>query len=257
MDPPWSGEITPMSTLNKGTTPKRYTNPELFERLAMEYAIGMLHGQAKRRFETLMQRHLYLQAITEAYEQKFSGLAELAPPKTPPVRVWKNIKKQVGLKRAVRQGGAWWQSWQAKFSGFVLSVLLISGSLFTFMPKPSSDHYISVLKSDKQAPIAIATLKKGEGIYIELLKKMRIPKDMELKLWCLPKSKQNQPMMMGTLVLSKQRSVIKMKKNMWQGLNEVSQLAISLEPIGVHAMMNQSHHNMLYQGSLNLIASNH
>jgi anti-sigma-K factor RskA len=246
-----------MSTLNKQATPKRYSNPELFERLAMEYAIGMLHGQAKRRFETLMQRHLYLQAITEVYEQKFSGLAELAPPKTPPERVWKNIRKQVGLKRAVRQGGAWWQSWQAKFSGFVLSVLLISGSLFTFMPNPSTDHYISVLKSDKQAPIAIATLKKGEGIYIELLKKMRIPKNMELKLWCLPKSKQDQPMIMGTLVTSKQKSIIKMEAKMWQSLNDVSKLAISLEPIGTQPIMNKDYHNMLYQGSLNLIAANH
>jgi len=50
MDPKRVGDIKTMSELN------RYQNPEIFEKLAMAYAAGTLHGRARLRFEKLKKR---------------------------------------------------------------------------------------------------------------------------------------------------------------------------------------------------------
>jgi len=64
MDPKRVGDIKTMSELN------RYQNPEIFEKLAMAYAAGTLHGRARLRFEKLKSEHFYLEATTSAYESK-------------------------------------------------------------------------------------------------------------------------------------------------------------------------------------------
>ena len=66
---------------------KRYQNPDIFEPLAMAYALGTLQGQARQRYESLMDKHFYLRAVTEAYERQFMGLAEAVPPVNPPESV--------------------------------------------------------------------------------------------------------------------------------------------------------------------------
>ena len=55
-----------MSNLNNNTT--RYQNPEVFEQLAIEYAVGSMKGRARKRFEALMETHFYLRAVVDAYE---------------------------------------------------------------------------------------------------------------------------------------------------------------------------------------------
>lgn len=69
---------------------KRYQNPEIFEQLAMEYAVGGLHGRARKRFEALMETHFYLRATVEAYEYKFAHLVELLPDEKPSDRSFVN-----------------------------------------------------------------------------------------------------------------------------------------------------------------------
>lgn len=235
-------------------TPKRYQNPELFERLAMEYAIGMLHGRARVRFEQLMQRHLYLQATADAYEYKFAGLAEALPEKKPHPRVWKKVKKQSNLKRLARQGTPWWQSLQFKLLGFVASVLLLSSLSFLFFfsaPTVAVETYVSVLKSEAEVPMAMAMLKKEQGIDIQLLDGVEIPDNMELKLWCLPKTIAAKPIMMGTLT-KLGHSSIKIDTQDWQGLSNVKALAISLEPVAV-TEIKQPTGKLLYMGKLQVV----
>lgn len=218
-----------MSTINKET--KRYQNPELFERLAMEYAIGIMHGGARRRFETLMEKHLYLKATTEAYEHQFARLADLLPEEQPNTRVWKKIEKHTRKKTTKKKVKApWWMSLQAKMMGFAATVVFAVSALFVLFPI-APNAYASVLESDSRVPMAMATANADEGIEITLMEKVDMPKGMELQLWCLPKKPGENPMMMGTLSASG-KSVIKLDLKMWQGLADVSALAISIEPTG-------------------------
>jgi anti-sigma-K factor RskA len=235
------------------TTPKRYQNPELFERLAMEYAIGMLHGRARQRFAVLMKRHLYLQATVDAYEHKFACLADVLSEKKPHSRVWKKIKKQTNLNQVARQGLPWWQSLRMKTVGFVASLFLVSGLTFLLLPSTPVEAYVSVLKSDTQVPMAMITVKKGEGIYIQLMDGIPIPNNMKLTLWCLPKEG-SKAMMMGALTKLK-HSTIKIDHHGWQDLAHVKAFAISLEPTTENDIKQPSG-DILYKGELQTMLLN-
>jgi len=96
------------------STPKRYQNPEVFELLAMEYAVGSLQGRARQRFEVLMDTHFYLRATVDAYEAKFANLVELLPEKQPSNQVWNNIEAHIKessmttAKSSAEEKAPWW-----------------------------------------------------------------------------------------------------------------------------------------------------
>jgi anti-sigma-K factor RskA len=240
-----------MSTVKKPLN--RYQNPELFERLAMEYAIGMLHGRARKRFETLMQQHLYLRATVDAYEHKFSHLVDILPEQTPNRRVWRKIKKQTHQHRIRQQGLSWWKSLPIKVAGVAVSLVLATSLMFMFFLHAPVNAYVSVLESNNHIPMVMATAKKGEGIAIHFINTVDTPEDMQYTLWCLPKAVNAKPMMMGTLTQSG-KSIIKMDSSAWQNLADVQALAISLEP----KLNNQTHPSgkILYQGNLQSMLSN-
>lgn len=119
---------------------KRYQNPEVFERLAMSYALGTLQGRARQRFERLLDKHFYLRAVTHAYQQQCNGLVDLIPPVQPPARVWQRLEQELGLlatRKAEQQAKkrAVWKRWQwpvaifaAMLLGFFLAIILVLGS---------------------------------------------------------------------------------------------------------------------------------
>ena len=255
MDTPWLREITTMSTINKEA--KRYQNPELFERLAMEYAIGMLHGGARKRFEALMEKHLYLRATTEAYEHQFARLAELLPEEQPNPRVWKKVEKHTSKNVSKKKSEAtapWWQSLSVKMMGFAATVFLAVTALFVLLPTHTADAYVSVLESESHKPMAVAMANPDEGIEIKFVEEIKVPEGMELKLWCFPKKQGEKPMMMGTLA-SSGNSVIKLDSKMWQGLADVSTLAISLEPANMSKVESKTG-KTLFEGSLKVLSEN-
>ena len=251
MDTSWLREVKIMPEIKKL---QRYQNPELFERLAMEYAIGMMHGGARRRFEQLMEKHLYLRATTEAYEHQFANLAELLPNKQPNNRVWKKLEKEIKPeKKAVEQSKpSWLQSIKLKLAGMITAVIVaLSVMLF---PYSSVQAYVAVLESDQHQPVAMVMVKPDDGIRIQLMKEPEINDDMELKLWCLPKENNTPPMLMGTIKKST-ASTIKIDKKMWKGLADVKSLAISMEHKD-NDKPSKPQGKILYQGDLKAMMDN-
>src|SRR5262245_20843692 len=82
-----------------------YSDPELRDRLAAEYALGALSGPSRRRFERLLSGDRDLRDLVVAWELRLNLLGESAPAVEPPTRVWDEIAWQIAPAPApVREG---------------------------------------------------------------------------------------------------------------------------------------------------------
>lgn len=216
-----------MSSLNNNNT--RYQNPEVFEQLAIEYAVGSMQGRAKKRFETLMETHFYLQAVVDAYESKFATLVELLPDSQPSNQVWKNIDAHVQAstnKQKVKT--PWWQSNFFKQGfGMAAMALIVSAVLLLNPMTVTPTSYAAVLKSDSNTAMAITKIEKSDMTLTVDIMKVKVADNMELTLWCHPKDG-GMPMKMGTISKTGETK-IKISKKEWQNMKDVGLLAISVE----------------------------
>ncbi len=220
----------------------RYQNPELFEQLAIEYAVGSLHGRARKRFEVLMDTHFYLKAVVEAYEQKFANLVELLPDEKPSNQVWENIeahisaseKKAISLNDSHKTKQSWWQASFFKQGFSMAAMALIVSAVLVWNPMtgtPVAKAYTAVLESGVNGAVAVTKIIKSDmKLSINIMTPVTIPDDMELTLWCHPRDG-GMPMKMG--VISKTgKTEIKISKKEWKNMKNVGMLAISIEQKG-------------------------
>ena len=219
-------------------TTKRYQNPELFEQLAIEYAVGSLQGRARKRFEALMDTHFYLRAVVDAYENKFANLVELLPDVQPSKKVWNNIdshiKASIKASEPAKSKVAWWKSAFFKQSLGMAMMTLVISSVLLFNPMTKDNTatataYNAILESDTVGVVAVTKILKSDmKLSIDIMKPLNIDENMELALWCHPKDG-GMPMKMGTI--SKQgKTEIKISKKEWQQMKNVGRLEISIEP---------------------------
>lgn len=219
---------------------KRYQNPDVFEPLAMAYALGTLQGRARERFKALMARHFYLRVVTEAYERQFAGLVGLLPPEEPAPQVWQRLESELGLKpqagaqqqKQPRQGlSAWldWFHWPAMALASVMAAL-ITVLVMNTGPGPAN-AYFAKLQSSSSESVAMAAVSKADmKITVALADKVTVPEGMTATLWCFSKDPHEKPMRMGNLNTAGQ-SQLSIDANTWHGLENASKLAISLEPV--------------------------
>ena len=226
-----------MSNLENKTL-KRYQNPELFEQLAIEYAVGSLHGRARKRFEVLMDTHFYLQAVVDAYENKFANLVELLPDEKPSGKVWNNIeshiKETAQAETTQAQKIPWWKTSLFKQGfGMAFMTLVVASALFLnpMTGGPVATAYSAMLESDSNETMAVTKIIQSDmKLSIDIMKPMKIDDNMELTLWCHPKNG-GMPMKMGT-VSSTGKTDIKISKKEWQNMKDVGMLAVSIEHKG-------------------------
>lgn len=227
-----------MSNVNNNTNnaTKRYQNPELFEQLAIEYAVGSMQGRAKKRFEALMETHFYLRAVVDAYENKFASLVELLPDAQPSNQVWKNIDAHIQTSTATttqEEKAPWWKTaffkqgfGMATMAVIVSAVLLLNP--MTITPKATATAYSAVLESNSHDAMAVTKIQKSDmTLSVDMMKKVNVPDNMELTLWCHPKNG-GMPMKMGTVSKSGKTN-IKISKKEWQEIKNAGSLAIRIE----------------------------
>lgn len=233
---------------------KRYQNPEIFELLAMEYAVGGLHGRAKKRFEALMETHFYLRATVEAYEHKFAHLVELLPDEQPSDAVWKNLDAHINADSVEihNEKTAWWRAlFNTKTYGLLASALLVSAVLMFNPMTGSAIAYTAVLESTSHTAMAVTKISQADmKLRIEMMKQPNIPDNMQLALWCHPKNG-GKPVMMGIIATSGE-TVIRIDKQEWQNFKNVGLLAISIEPKKMKAS-DKSSGDVLLKGQLSSI----
>lgn len=252
----------------------RYQKPEVYERLAMEYSLGTLHGLARKRFECLMEQYPYMAAIVESHDKNFAGLADLLPEIKPDPAVWNKISAQIdaqvdleakvaatndsrdyqqGYDQAGNQGvlGSLWNVLVNK--GLMTAmVLLVVASVFMFkMGAVASPTAFSatLLSANSHQPMATVDVQKSNmEMTIKLIEPVNVPEGMKAVFWCIARDKSKPMMNMGTVDVNG-LTVKTLQEASWRGIAEASQFAVSIEP--VDAVTNSSPSGkLIFQGKI-------
>jgi anti-sigma-K factor RskA len=79
-----------------------YNRPELGERLAADYVLGVMPARARRRFEREMAGNATLAALTAGWSERLGPLDSATDDETPPAHVWRRIEQRIGAIAPVR-----------------------------------------------------------------------------------------------------------------------------------------------------------
>jgi anti-sigma-K factor RskA len=97
-----------------------YSRPELGERLAADYVLGLMPMRTRQRFERAMAGDATLSASTAFWSERLGSLDAMSVDETPPAYIWRRIEQRIGrtaLSQAPTRG--WFGfSWR----GFGVSV---------------------------------------------------------------------------------------------------------------------------------------
>lgn len=83
-----------------------HRNPDLVDRLAGEYALGVLRGGARKRFEALARQDERVREAIESWQARIGAMTEIAPSVAPPATVWEGVERRLGFGAAWNPGAA-------------------------------------------------------------------------------------------------------------------------------------------------------
>lgn len=215
---------------------KRYQNPDVYERLALEYSLGTMHGRARKRFEKLMQQHPFLQTVVDGYDHKFAELATYLPEEQPAPHVWKNIEAQLDKEETLNTNTVtpWWQVVSTKrfVTAFASLVLLVS--LVVVNVNQSAPHYSCQLVAAENAQTIFKVLVSKTDMQLKVLPigDIKVPQGKQMRFWCIPKDDSEPIIGMGQLSVSGTQIALTAKS--LKGIESARMFGITFELEGVH-----------------------
>lgn len=207
-----------------------YRNAELREKLAAEYALGTLRGQACLRFRRLMQYDPPLRRTVAEWEDRLYPMLEALPEITPPARVWNAIKARIaGISSTPSAKLGLWRTLGLFSSGLAFALIVY----LSLAPRPEAPAYMALLNDQKtQEPMLMVSARRNSpALSIKVLAPHPIEPDQALELWALPAEQGKPPQSLG-LVSASGVTRLKLQRAADQLLGDAPGLALSLEPKG-------------------------
>lgn len=181
-------------------------NPDLLDRMAAQYALGVLRGGARRRMEQLARQEPAVHAAIAHWQRRLAGVAELHAPAVPVEAVWCGIESRLGWKiedarpavpaaapRARPTGWAgWWQIpafWRMTTAAFaVTAVVALVGTLGRWESAPPSQGVVvAVLQSQQAQPAMLVSWDaRGRALVVRRVDDLPLSAQQALQLWALP-----------------------------------------------------------------------
>jgi anti-sigma-K factor RskA len=215
--------------------------PQLHERLAAEYALGTLRGQARKRFGRWMREDAAIARAVAEWETRLAPLAQTVAPRRPPARVWHEIEARLGPANfsgnsSEKKKGFFWRGLGLVAGGAAAALLLLTvlPSLLPFSAAGAS--YVALLSDPRsQRPVLIVSARRNETILrVRTLDPAIQVSDASLELWALPKG--GKPKSLGLISDGDRpglnRAVLRLAAVADKTLSDVPMLAVSLEPRG-------------------------
>ena len=207
-----------------------YEGKRLQTLLAGEYALGLLTGAARRRFERLVMQSPALRSELTFWEERFAAWNLKLEPVEPPGYLWWRLLGKVRAEARPRREvlrNTLWRSW-AVAATVVLAVLVVAQRVL-----PPSEHKPSefALVSDaKGQPLwVISVHPEANRIDMKAVTSNPPPDGKSYELWMLPGSGNPVPMgLMNSTGLASET----VTPELLAKLAAAKGLAISLEPQG-------------------------
>lgn len=236
--------------------------PELLDKLATRYAVGVMRGAARRRFENYSRQNATVRARVLLWQERMASLMELPATAHPHANVWKRIENSLlalphrvmkaspvlqNMQDAItrlRQQLMWWRA-GAAFAG----IAAIVGTLFSLQASQNSEsqqqqivqlekkiqtqaaqqqmQYVAVLSDEKADATVLVTFDPDKRrLVLQRVGSYQEATDKSLQLWALPPGQA--PQSLGVLGSDKVLRLTAAPDK----LQNVPTLAISLEPKG-------------------------
>lgn len=212
-------------------------DPERLERLASQYALGVLRGGAQRRLERLARTEPAVQAAIARWQRRLAGIAELQPAAVPVDKVWCGIETRLGWKapapsrwqrfwRSRRSAPAFFWRGAAAALGVVAALALgldmwLARQLATAPPTAAA---IAMLQDAQSRPAMLVTWNARAGeVVVRRLDHLSLGPAQALQLWALPAG--GKPRSLG--VLGQRRDA---RLPLPPALERPPALAVSIEP---------------------------
>jgi anti-sigma-K factor RskA len=215
-----------------------YDRPELLDRLAAEYVLGTMSGQARRRFQSIQRALPSAVDAVGTWERRLNALAQSVPPVAPSPATWQQIERRIGAAPAAAARGRW-RAWLAPLLGMAFGVVA-TVSLVRLHPEalvpidqvvqergtlPAS--YVGLLTDPAGAPVVLASsTRHGRTMSIKILRRIEVPTGKVLQLWAYPAK--GEPFPLGT-VPAEGKGSFRMADTSERLLSNVPRLAVSLE----------------------------
>jgi len=217
-----------------------YLRPERLDPLAREYALGTLHGGARRRFERVLRDHAAAVQAVAAWQTHFDALAERVPRIAPREAVWAGIEQRLfAPKAAAAKQPSWWQALlSGRALGGALAGVLLAVVVLRQQPAwvgletaqeslPAS--YVGLLVDTAGKPAVLASSRRhGRQLTVKMLQPLAVPAGRVAQLWALPKDG-SAPFAVG-VVPAQGSAVIALAAPSEKLFSSVGRLAVSFEP---------------------------
>lgn len=211
-------------------------HPELLDRLAAQYALGVLRGGARRRLERMAADDAAVHAAIRGWQARLAGLAELQPAAMPVDKVWCGIESRLGWKPAATPAVPWWRRlwaapafWRgAAASLAAVAALTVGLSLWLARQQDTAPPLaaMAVLNDVDARPAVLVTWdRQARMLTVRRLDHLALTEHQVLQLWALPPGAKPQ-----SLGLIGQRREVRLPVP--RASAAAPALAISIEPPG-------------------------
>lgn len=181
-----------------------YLRPERLDALARDYALGLMHGGARRRFEQLLRGSRAAELAVLVWQERLATLAAPVPPLQPSPAVWQRLEERlrpVPAAAAAAPAASRWGWLGAIFSGRALggalAGLLIATVVLREQPglvglEPAREtlpaSYVGLLLDNTGKPTLLASSRRhGKQLTVKMLQAIQIPAGQQATLWAFPK----------------------------------------------------------------------
>jgi anti-sigma-K factor RskA len=238
-----------------------HRSPPLLDRLAAEYALGTLHGGARRRFEAVMQAHPDVARAAARWQERLEPMDADLPPLPAGDALWERIEQRAfgNAQAASTRAGApaapprasaaslgetvqrWWQRWLAPIPAGALALGLLLGlvgpGLWPLLQGERDESqlpesYIGVLSAaDGRQGLIVSSLRHGRTVDLKQVQPVAVPDGQTLFLWTIDAQGVAQPV---GAIPSGAFMHVPLDREAEAVFARATELGVSLEPAGSH-----------------------